>query len=36
MESLIPEVEAGVEGKRVMAEDEMDSEDEREHEDKDS
>jgi len=36
MESLIPEVEAGVEGKRVMAEDEMDSEDEGEHKDKDS
>ncbi len=36
MESLIPEVEAGVEGKRVMAEDEMDSEDESEHKDKDS
>jgi hypothetical protein len=36
MESLIPEVEAGVDGKRVMAEDEMDSEDEGEHKDKDS
>jgi hypothetical protein len=36
MESLIPEVEAGVDGKRVMAEDEMDTEDEGEHKDKDS
>jgi molybdopterin-biosynthesis enzyme MoeA-like protein len=36
MESLIPEVETGVDGKRVMAEDEMDSEDEGEHKDKDS
>jgi molybdopterin-biosynthesis enzyme MoeA-like protein len=36
MESLIPEVEAGVDGKRVMAEDEMDSEDEGEHKDRDS
>lgn len=36
MESLILEVEAGVDGKRVTTEDEMDTEDEDEHKDKDS